>query len=186
MGRDQYAYAGIGDDKEEIAYWRKHNRLHGWMQDLWMDKGKPNAPKEESPMGDFNCIPVRLTLSDLEQLEAHIVDKKLPETGGFFFGHDSFDWYDENGKCVCAQTREEVHAGSVARAQEGVPAVRHRGQPHLRAAGRALQRVHVIPDAAHPAAAERLQPISHRAIATLAQLAVAQLRWRRWLRGAEA
>jgi hypothetical protein len=98
MGLDQYAYAGIGDEKEELAYWRKHNRLHGWMQDLWIDKGKPNARQEESPMGDFNCIPVRLTLSDLEQLEAHIVDKKLPETGGFFFGHDSFDWDDENGK----------------------------------------------------------------------------------------
>jgi hypothetical protein len=98
MGLDQYAYAGVGDEKEELAYWRKHNRLHGWMQDLWMDRGKPNAPEEESPMGDFNCIPVRLTLSDIEQLEAHIIDKKLPETGGFFFGGDSFDWDDENGK----------------------------------------------------------------------------------------
>jgi hypothetical protein len=98
MGLDQFGYAGIGDEKEEIAYWRKHNRLHGWMQDLWIDRGKPNAPNEESPMGDFNCIPVRLTLSDLEQLEAHILDKKLPETGGFFFGDDSFNWDDENGK----------------------------------------------------------------------------------------
>ncbi len=98
MGLDQFAYAGIGDDKEEIAYWRKHNRLHGWMQDLWVDKGRPNAPREESQMGNFNCIPVRLTLSDIEQLEAHIVDKKLPETGGFFFGDDSFNWDDENGK----------------------------------------------------------------------------------------
>ena len=98
MGLDQFAYAGIGDDKEEIAYWRKHNRLHGWMQQLWEDKGRPNAPQQESPMGDFNCVPVRLTLSDIEQLEAHIVDKKLPETGGFFFGDDSFNWDDENGK----------------------------------------------------------------------------------------
>lgn len=98
MGLDQFAYAGVGDDKEEIAYWRKHNRLHGWMEQLWNDKGRPNAPEEESPMGNFNCIPVRLTLSDLEQLEAHIVDKKLPETGGFFFGNDSYDWDDENGR----------------------------------------------------------------------------------------
>ena len=98
MGLDQFAYAGVGDDKEEIAYWRKHNRLHGWMEQLWNDKGRPNAPEEESPMGNFNCIPVCLTLSDLEQLEAHIVDKKLPETGGFFFGNDSYDWDDENGR----------------------------------------------------------------------------------------
>ena len=102
MGLDQYAYAReAGEDSDsnvELTYWRKHNRLHGWMQQLWEDKGRPNAPQQESPMGDFNCVPVRLTLSDLEQLEAHILDKKLPETGGFFFGDDSFNWDDENGK----------------------------------------------------------------------------------------
>lgn len=28
------------DDSEhvELAYWRKHNRLHGWMGDLWKRK----------------------------------------------------------------------------------------------------------------------------------------------------
>lgn len=98
MGLDQFAYATVGDEKEDLAYWRKHNRLQGWMEDLWNDKGRPNAPQEKSPMGDFNCIPVQLTLSDIEQLEAHIVNKQLPETGGFFFGNDSFDWEDENGK----------------------------------------------------------------------------------------
>ena len=98
MGLDQYAYAGIGDEKEELAYWRKHNRLHGWMEQLWEDKGKPNSPQQESPMGNFNCVPVRLTLSDLEQLEAHIEGKSLPETGGFFFGHDSFGWESEDGE----------------------------------------------------------------------------------------
>jgi len=98
MGLDQFAYATVGDEKEDLAYWRKHNRLQGWMEDLWNDKGRPNAPQEKSPFGDFNCIPVQLTLSDIEQLEAHIVNKQLPETGGFFFGDDSFDWEDENGK----------------------------------------------------------------------------------------
>ena len=98
MGLDQFAYAGIGDEKEELAYWRKHNRLHGWMEQLWEDKGKPNSPQQESPMGNFNCVPVRLTLSDLEQLEAHIEGKSLPETGGFFFGHDSFGWESEDGE----------------------------------------------------------------------------------------
>ena len=97
MGLDQYAYAENGEEQEELAYWRKHNRLQGWMEELWNDKGRPNAPEETSPMGNFNCIPVELTLSDLEQLEAHVQDKVLPETGGCFFGQDSFDWEDENG-----------------------------------------------------------------------------------------
>jgi hypothetical protein len=100
MGLDQYAYSKPSEDSEEqteLAYWRKHNRLQGWMEQLWEDKGRPNNPKNANPMGNFNCIPVELTLSDLEQLEAHVQDKVLPETGGFFFGQDSFSWEDENG-----------------------------------------------------------------------------------------
>ena len=47
MGLDMYAYSvaqgGAQDgEKIEIAYWRKHNRLHGWMEELWNRKGKPN------------------------------------------------------------------------------------------------------------------------------------------------
>lgn len=99
-----YAYAvvqgGQNDGEEEsLAEWRKHNRLHGWMEDLWEDKGRPFDGKlEENPMGDFNCVPVELTLEDLDQLESDINEKVLPETGGFFFGGDSFDWEDDNGK----------------------------------------------------------------------------------------
>ena len=102
MGLDQYAYTRHANEDSdcnvELAYWRKHNRLQGWMEQLWESKGRPNNPKNGNPMGNFNCIPVQLTLSDLEQLEAHILDKALPETGGFFFGNDSFSWEDEDGK----------------------------------------------------------------------------------------
>ena len=35
MGLDQFAYTTKGKEKEEIAYWRKHNALHGWMENLW-------------------------------------------------------------------------------------------------------------------------------------------------------
>ena len=103
MGLDMNAYAvvqgGERDGEEEhLAEWRKHNRLHGWMEELWNDKGKPFDGKlEENPMGDFNCVPVELTLEDLDQLELDINEKVLPETGGFFFGGDSFDWEDEDG-----------------------------------------------------------------------------------------
>lgn len=99
-----YAYAvvqgGERDGKEEhVAEWRKHNRLHGWMEDLWKDKGRPYNGSlddvEDNSM--FNCIPVELTLEDLDQLEEDINAKVLPETGGFFFGDDSFDWGGEDG-----------------------------------------------------------------------------------------
>ena len=42
-------------DGNELAYWRKHNRLHGWMEELWESKGKPYDGKlEDNPLGDFN------------------------------------------------------------------------------------------------------------------------------------
>ncbi len=98
MGLDQYAYASSeikSEDREEIAYWRKHNRLQGWMEQLWEKKGRPHFNDIENPLGDFNCQPVELTLSDIEQLEAHVENKSLPETGGFFFGGDSYADYED-------------------------------------------------------------------------------------------
>ena len=97
MGLDQYAYAASeikSEDREEIGYWRKHNRLQGWMEQLWEKKGRPHFNDIENPLGDFNCQPVQLTLSDIEQLEAHVEKKSLPETGGFFFGNDSYGDYE--------------------------------------------------------------------------------------------
>ena len=103
MGLDQYAYRRLphedSDDNITITEWRKHNRLQGWMEQLWEDKGRPNFTEADSQaMGDFNCVELEITLSDLEQLEAHIENKSLPETGGFFFGYDSFSLTDENDK----------------------------------------------------------------------------------------
>ena len=106
MGLDQYAYARPPrkrncDEDEHLEEWRKHNRLHGWMEELWEEKGRPyqgNLDDVENGFGSsFNCVPVELTLEDLNQLETDINEKVLPETGGFFFGGDSFDWEDDDG-----------------------------------------------------------------------------------------
>ena len=101
MGLDQYAYSKESHDSEdsvELAYWRKHNRLQGYMEKLWEAKGRPNyEPTDNGGLGDFNCVPVELNASDIEQLEASVHNKDLPETGGFFFGDDSFGWTDEDG-----------------------------------------------------------------------------------------
>ena len=63
---------------EEVAYWRKHPDLHGWMEKLYREKGG----REKS----FNGDPVMLTLADLDRLEDDILGKNLPKTSGFFFG----------------------------------------------------------------------------------------------------
>ena len=61
----------------ELHYWRKHPNLHGWMQDLYVEKGGGEA---------FNCVPVILEAEDLDRLEADIRAGRLPETIGLFFG----------------------------------------------------------------------------------------------------
>jgi len=102
MGLDQYAYARqvIDNDEEvepvdtDIAYWRKHNRLQGWMENLYRDKN-PDSNRE------FNCVDLELTAEDLDRLEKDVIDKALPRTEGFFFGNDSYsqeEWAQEDMK----------------------------------------------------------------------------------------
>ena len=59
MGLDQYAYVSNNgkhdDDSRDIAYWRKHNRLQGWMENKYIDDG---GTKE------FNCVAVELTIDN--------------------------------------------------------------------------------------------------------------------------
>jgi hypothetical protein len=62
----------------ELHYWRKHPNLHGWMENLYRQKGG----KSDS----FNCVNLELLSEDLEVLEHTIINKELPETTGFFFG----------------------------------------------------------------------------------------------------
>ena len=74
MGLDMHAHRV---QKEEVAYWRKHNMLHGWMEQLWNSRGHE---------GTFNCVTLELYEEDIDQLEKDIENFNLPETKGFFFG----------------------------------------------------------------------------------------------------
>ncbi|MBC8308233.1 MAG: phosphoglycerate kinase [Pelagibacterales bacterium] len=83
MGLDQYVIS-----KKEISYWRKHNRLQGWMEAKWYEK---NDSQEK-----FNCQDLYLDLNDINELEEVIMNKTLPVTEGFFFGEDSYIDYEEH------------------------------------------------------------------------------------------
>jgi len=105
MGLDQYAYRVVAhdaDNREEIAYWRKHPNLQGWMEELWREKGGE---------GDFNCVDVELTLEDLDRLKASIEGKILPLTGGFFFGNNADDHYREEDLAFIADASTAIKAG---------------------------------------------------------------------------
>ena len=95
MGLDMWAFA-ISKDKvkiaatdvefdekteealEELANWRKHHDLHGWMGQLYNEKG--------GKASSFNCVTVQLEKEDLNRLEDDVRSNKLPKTRGFFFG----------------------------------------------------------------------------------------------------
>ena len=63
MGLDMYAYrrkkGQSKDDMEEIMYWRKHNRLHGLMEEIYREKGGQD---------DFNCVTLRLKKKDMKRI----------------------------------------------------------------------------------------------------------------------
>ena len=128
MGLDQYAYvaARAGQNKEfwdgarldedskefrnpavtqprELAYWRKHPNLQGWMERLAEHKGLQ--------YNSFNGVELELTAEDLDELERAVKKKKLPPTQGFFFGEDSDQYYYQKDLDFIRQARAELFMG---------------------------------------------------------------------------
>lgn len=97
MGLDMYAFTQKAkpqtpvdfepDTPTELHYWRKHPNLHGWMEALYFEKGGQQS---------FNCVPVELTIEDLDRLEADLSLSNLPQTEGFFFGQTQGDELDDD------------------------------------------------------------------------------------------
>jgi len=75
MGLDQYAFARKDGEQNEIAYWRKHADLEGWMSDLYASRGGESK---------FNCVELQLFKADIEKLEGE--HRNLETTTGFFWG----------------------------------------------------------------------------------------------------
>ena len=114
MGLDQYATARRGEatkddeghlfyeDSMELAYWRKHPSLQGFMENLWFEKGNE---------GEFNCVDLELTLEDLDSMEEALDENALPETVGFFFGENSDDHYAETDREFIREARAAIKRG---------------------------------------------------------------------------
>jgi hypothetical protein len=90
----------------EIAYWRKHPNLHGWMEQLWNQRNGGNQDGS-----NFNGIELELTWEDLEVLELDIIAGTLPGTSGFFFGNDADDHYKEQDLEFIRNARAELFLG---------------------------------------------------------------------------
>ena len=123
MGLDQYAYKikkGLVEDTIDIKlwneeegkplheydrdffYWRKHHDLQGFMENLYRERG---GEKE------FNCVCIKLDEKDLDDLEHAVLEAKLPETSGFFFGSGNTESYVDEDLKFIRKAREAMSEG---------------------------------------------------------------------------
>lgn len=83
-------FKDVGNN-EEIAYWRKHSDLNGYMEELYREKGGDD---------EFNCVPLYLSKEDVEQIvddhRRHLNEDDeftIGEASGFFWGAtEHHDW----------------------------------------------------------------------------------------------
>ena len=87
----------------ELAYWRKHPNLHGWMEKL--------AERKNLKYDSFNGIELELTWEDLDELERTVTHKQLPSTSGFFFGNDADEHYYESDLAFIRNAKAELFIG---------------------------------------------------------------------------
>jgi hypothetical protein len=91
MGLDQYLSDGPGEGATEVAYFRKFNALHAWVERL---------------VGhESNCEVVKIAGQDLDDLRLDVEAALEGEVGafptrsGFFFGSTDYDeWYQKDLK----------------------------------------------------------------------------------------
>lgn len=91
----------------EIAYWRKHPNLHGWMAELWMKRGG----NELRDTNNFNGIELELSWDDLDNLEHAVRNRELPKTSGFFFGNDADEHYYDQDLEFILMAKAEAFVG---------------------------------------------------------------------------
>ena len=116
MGLDQYAYTAAkanSGSTRELAYWRKHPSLQGWMEQLWLRRleAEGKTPSDSSWGSGFNGVELELTWADVDALEQDIREGRLPPTTGFFFGETSDDYYRDRDLKFVQQARAELFSG---------------------------------------------------------------------------
>ena len=112
MGLDQYAKQVKSDYnhetltettvKTEIAYWRKHNALEGYMSEL--------DPTQTTDQGEFNCKNLGLEGDDLDTLEAVIKSGKLPTDSFLDYPNDSKEYKEADLEFI-EKARKSIDKG---------------------------------------------------------------------------
>jgi hypothetical protein len=93
-----------GPAEEYFHSWRKHPKLHGWMEKLYLEKGGKDH--------EFNLCNLKLTKLDLLRLRQDILTDNLPETAGFFFGRSRGDSEESSRDLVAIEkSLEKIEQG---------------------------------------------------------------------------
>ena len=117
--RDWVVPPGGVQKPRELAQWRKHPNLQGWMEKLWLRKQDiPVSPtdqfiEDKGPLRDFNGIELELTFEDIIAPENDILSGKMAslDTTGFFYGKPSDDLYREQDLEFVKQAKAELFCG---------------------------------------------------------------------------
>lgn len=116
MGLDMYAYAVEKNStqykaEDVIAEWRKHDKLFSWMRNLYVSKNPSDVDT------DFNCVPVKLSLVDLEALEYEVNSNCRALPSGAYVGYRKNHYLPEDkvflhrAKCALLSGLEVVFMG---------------------------------------------------------------------------
>lgn len=99
-------FAVPGFEATKMAQWRKFNALHGWMSDLYKQRGGSGE--------DFNCDTLALTANDLTELERVLDEGALKPRDGFFFGRQEIDPRDvDDTRRFITEARGAIAAGDI-------------------------------------------------------------------------
>ena len=80
------------------------NKAHSQIKEIAMEEGSDDVYM-------FNNQMLRLTISDLEQLETAVVRGELPPTSGFFFGDNADEKYKEQDLKFIQYARKAIENG---------------------------------------------------------------------------
>ena len=118
MGLDQSAFRRDSEAKPEtegevLATWRKHPRLQGFMDELFIERTGGHEPTDERMGNPGMNTPdeLELTLTDINALEDAIKTHTLPNAGGFFWGDDNSDHYYKQDLEFCMKARKAIEDG---------------------------------------------------------------------------
>ncbi len=110
------------DEPEEVAYFRKVNFLHGWVQTN-LNEGK-----------EHNCESIPMNLEQIAGLAAScsrvldnpaLADELLPVQQGFFFGGYDYDEYYLGDVKEVREALRAILADEAERHSEGLPPCRY-------------------------------------------------------------